>query len=155
MHKLCLAGSEAVEGKHGSERHTTSSEEDNYCSPFQAALVTVENVRISGIGTLIIVLPESVILPSGGQRSWAASIASEPQRVIVTEPAVVAGAQFPPTGASIDNWVPMDFGVVGVGEVTDPGNHSASAQAVTFIAAVWIVRPADDWYELVDPEGER
>ena len=155
MHELCLAGSEAVEGKHRSERHTTSSEEDNRGSPFQAALVTVENVRISGIRTLIVVLPESVILPSGRQRSRAASIASEPQRVIVTEPAVIAGAQFPPTGASVDDWVPMNFGVVGVGEVTDPGNHGTRAQAVTFVAAIRIVYPADDWCEWVDPGGER
>ena len=99
-------------------------------SPLQTSRVTVEVVLVSGRGTRIGVLPESLIAPSSRQSANAASKVSDPQWVVGTEPGVVTGAGLPPVCVGVDHRVAANEGMVGVGEILDPANHRSSAQAI-------------------------
>jgi len=91
--------------------------------PLQTSHVTVEVVLVSGVGTRIGVLPESVVFPSSRQSADAVRIASDPQRISRTESGAVTGASLPPIGGGVDDRVAANAGVVGVGEIVDPANH--------------------------------
>jgi len=118
-------------------------------SPLQTSHVTVEVVLVSGGGTRIGVLPESVVTPPSRQSANTASIASDPQWASRTESGVVTGASIPPVSGGVDDRVAADTGMVGIGEVANPVNHRGSTQAIAS-GTVWVICPINDGCQLVD-----
>jgi len=107
---------------HKSENHTASRKNEGG-SPPQTSNVTIEVVLVSGNGTSIGVLPESVVAPSSGQSANAARMSGDPQRVSGTESCIVTGASVPPIGGSVNDRPTADTIVVGAGEIVDPADH--------------------------------
>ena len=95
--------------------------------PFQTSRVTVEVVLVSGDGTRIGVLPESVITPSSRQCANGTRIVSDPQRTGGTKSCIVTGASLPPISGGVDDRVTANTRVVSVGEIADPGDHRGRA----------------------------
>jgi len=126
------------------DQNTGSLQEgERSSSPLQTGRVTVEVVLVPGNGTMIGVLPESVVSPPIRQSADGAGIASDPQWVGGTERAAVTGASLPPIGRGVDHWVAALTGVVGVGEILDPANHRSIAQTITG-GAIWVIYPIND-----------
>ena len=95
-----------------------------------------------------------MILPPVRQSSNAVSIASDPQWAIGSERGAVPSASLPPIGGGVDHWVTANAGMVGVGEILDPANHRSVAQAIAFVATVWVICPMDGGRSVgVDLEG--
>ena len=108
--------------------------------PLQTGHVTVEVVLVSGSGTRIGVLPESVILPPVRQSPDGAGIAGDPQRAVGSERGAVTSAGLPPVGGGVDHWVAALAGTVGVGEILNPADHRSGAQAITS-GTTWVICP--------------
>lgn len=68
--------------------------------------------------------------PAAGDGAWRTAISGQHQRVGCVEGGAVASALVPPVGSGIDHWVTLGLGVVGVGEIFDPGDHCCLAKAV-------------------------
>ena len=111
--------------------------------PLQTGRVTVEVVLVTGGGTRIGVLPESLVLPAIRQSADAAGIAGDPQWVVGSERGAITGASLPPIGSGVDYRVAALAGMVGVGEILDPADHRRIAQAITS-GATRVVCTIDD-----------
>ena len=120
--------------------------------PLQTSHVTIEVVLVSGNGTGIGVLPESVVTPPIRQIPDAASIVCDPQWAVGSKRGAVAGARSPPIGSGIDHGVATNKGMVGVGEVPDLANHRSGAQTITS-GTVWVIYPAKKGVQSVDLGG--
>ena len=127
----------------------TPSEEREGGPPLQTSHVTVKVVLVSGSGTRIGVLPESVVFPSSRQSANAARIASDPQWAGRTESGAVTGASLPPISGGVDDRVAANAGVVGVGKIADPANHRSRAQAIAS-GAIRVICPINDDVQLMN-----
>src|SRR5918999_806651 len=96
----------------------------------QAGRGAVEDVLVTGEEARVGELPEGVEAPAGRKRPDGAAVAGDPQRVVVRETAVVAGAGRPPVGGGVDDRPAAGPRAVGVDEVGDPRPHRALAQPV-------------------------
>lgn len=68
--------------------------------------------------------PRRFVVPSSRQRVVGGRYVKVPQWTSRTELGIVASASIPPVRGSGDYRVPADSGIVGVGEITNPANHS-------------------------------
>lgn len=113
-----FTGGKAV-GKRGIERHTTFQKGEGGL-PLQTSRVTVGAVVVSGNGTRVGVLSESVVLPPCQQSANGAGKVSDPQWIGGSERVIIAGASLPPIGGGIYHRIATNTGTVGVGEILDP-----------------------------------
>ena len=131
-HSSCLVGSEAV-GKDMGQNTIRLPQRRGGGLPLQTSLVTVEALLAVSSGDGILVLPESVIVPSGGQRANTIAAVNDPQRIGGTELCFVVGTIVPPVSGCVDHWVAIDSRIVGLGEVVDPANDKCGVQAITIV----------------------
>ena len=58
------------------------------------------------------------------------------ERAGSVESSAIASARLPPVSGAVDDGVAFRLGVIGVGEVLDPGDHGRMAEAVAFICSL-------------------
>lgn len=98
--------------------------------PPQASEIAVEDIGISRVSPMVSVLPESVIAPSCREGTDSRGITSDPKWAGRPKASVITRAGLPPVSSGVDYWVAASFGLVGVGEVPDPGDHCRLGQAI-------------------------
>ena len=142
-----LARSDAIGGR----RSGHPSQKRGGSSPLQTSHVTVEVVLVSGNGTGVCVLPESVVTPPVRQSADGAGIASDPQWAGGCERGAVAGAALPPIGGGVDHRIATNTGMVGIGEIPDPADHRRGGQTITS-RAIWVICPTNNGWSVGTPK---
>lgn len=88
----------------------------------QTRLIPVELVSIPAVGVLVRILPDGLARPAARDGAGATGVAGQDQRIGADEVLGVARARRPPRRVRVKHRVPASLGVVGVAEVTDPGD---------------------------------